>query len=193
MCEWWDETCGELLGQLDKRGLAENTIVVYLADNGWIQDPAVGKFAPRSKRTPYEGGIRQPIMIRWPAKLRPRRDEQSLVSSIDLAPTILAACGIPATPAMHGLNLFDVAAGKATSHSAVFGEIYAHDVVDLDRAAPGLEHRWCIAGDWKLIESADGKSRELYNLASDPHEKNDLAAENAEKAAELSAKIKAAW
>ena len=46
----------------------------------------------------------------------------------------------------------------------MFGEIYAHDVGDIDRAEPGLEYRWCIAGDWKLIESADGKTKELYNV-----------------------------
>ncbi|MDX1947414.1 MAG: sulfatase-like hydrolase/transferase [Pirellulaceae bacterium] len=193
MCEWWDETCGELLANLDRRGLAENTIVVYLADNGWIQNPTGNNFAPRSKRSPYEGGIRQPIMIRWPARLHPKRDESSLVSSIDLVPTILAACGIEATREMRGGNLLDVAAGRATSHPVVFGEIYEHDVVDLDRAEPGLLHRWCVAGEWKLIESADGKTRELYNVAADPHEKNDLAAAQPELAGELSAKIKAAW
>ena len=58
---------------------------------------------------------------------------------------------------MRGINLLDVVAGKSPGHDAVFGEIYAHDVADIDRAEPGLEFRWCIAGDWKLIESADGK------------------------------------
>jgi arylsulfatase A-like enzyme len=189
MCEWWDETCGELLTHLDKQGLAENTIVVYVTDNGWIQDPDSPKYAPHSKRSPYEGGIRTPIMIRWPAKLQPRRDETTLVSSIDLAPTILAACGLKATPAMHGLNLLDPAALK--SRNIVHGEIYEHDVVDLDRAEPNLLHRWCIAGDWKLIESADRTTRELYNLAADPHEKNDLATEEPERVRTLGEQISA--
>lgn len=189
MCEWWDETCGELLGHLDKQGLTENTIVVYVTDNGWIQDPDSPKYAPRSKRSPYEGGIRTPIMIRWPAKLQPRRDERALVSSIDLAPTILAACGLTSTPAMHGLNLLDPAALK--SRNIVFGEIYEHDVVDLDRAEPNLLHRWCIAGNWKLIESADRKTRELYNLAADPHEKSDLAAQEPERVKSLGEQISA--
>ena len=193
MCEWWDETCGELLADLDKRGRAENTIVIYLADNGWIQNPIGNNFAPRSKRSPYEGGIRQPIMVRWPAKLKPVRNEKSLASSIDLAPTILAACGIMPTKEMRGISLLDVALGGEPGHAAVFGEIYEHDVVDLDRAEPGLRYRWCVAGDWKLIESSDGKTRELYHLSADPHEKTDLAGDKQALVAELSAKIKAAW
>ena len=51
-CEWWDETCGELLSYLDKQGLADNTLVVYVTDNGWIQNPTANPFAARSKRSP---------------------------------------------------------------------------------------------------------------------------------------------
>jgi uncharacterized sulfatase len=192
-CEWWDETCGELLGYLDKQGLADNTLVVYVTDNGWIQNPTANPFAPRSKRSPYEGGIRTPIMLRWPGKLQPRRDEQSLVATIDLAPTILAACGLSPGSQMRGINLVDVAAGKTHAHDAVFGEVYAHDVADIDRPEPGLEFRWCIAGDWKLIESADRKTQELYRVTVDPREEKDLAEQRPREVNELSERIKAAW
>jgi arylsulfatase A-like enzyme len=193
MCEWWDETCGELLGHLDKQGLAENTLVVYVTDNGWIQDPAAAKFAARSKRSPYEGGIRTPIMVRWPGKLKPQRDEKTLVSTIDLAPTILAACGASPAQEMTGINLLDVATGKLEPRDAVFGEIYDHDVVDLDRPEPGLLFRWCIAGDWKLIESSDGKTRELFNIARDPREERDAARDNASRVEGLAKRIAAEW
>jgi uncharacterized sulfatase len=192
-CEWWDETCGELLSHLDKQGLAENTLVVYVTDNGWIQTPNANPFAPRSKRSPYEGGIRTPVMLRWPGKLPSRRDEKTLVSTIDLAPTILAACGLSPTKDMRGLNLLEVIAGKTPGHAAVFGEVYAHDVANIDDPLPGLEHRWCIAGDWKLVESADGKTKELYNVTSDPREQKDLAAEQPQRVKELDERIKAAW
>jgi uncharacterized sulfatase len=185
MCEWWDETCGELLGYLDKQGLTENTLVVYVTDNGWIQEPAAAKFAPRSKRSPYEGGIRTPIMVRWPKKLQPKRDDKTLVSTIDLAPTILTACGLSPTQEMTGLNLLEIASGKATRRDAVFGEIYEHDVVNLDRPRPGLLIRWCIEGNWKLVESSDGKSREVYNLADDPREERDMASMGDERLQEL--------
>ena len=193
MCEWWDETCGELLSYLDKQGLTENTLVVYVTDNGWIQDPDAPRFAPRSKRSPHEGGIRTPIMLCWPGKLKPTRDEQSLVSTIDLAPTILAACGERPTKEMTGINLLDLANGASPRRRAVYGEIYGHDVVDLDRPEPGLLFRWCIASDWKLIESADGKTRELYNISSDPREENNLAAGEQTRIKALSNLISAHW
>jgi arylsulfatase A-like enzyme len=192
-CEWWDETCGELLGHLDKQGLTENTLVAYVTDNGWIQDPQARPFAARSKRSPYEGGVRTPIMLRWPGKLQSRRDDQTLVSTIDVAPTILAACGGSPTKEMPGLNLLDVATGKSRGHDAVFGEIYAHDVADIDRPEPGLLYRWCIDGELKLIESADGKTKELYRVTADPREEKDLAAEQPGQVKALSERIKAAW
>ena len=192
-CEWWDETCGELLGHLDRQGLSDNTLVVYVTDNGWIQNPAGNNYAPRSKRSPNEGGIRTPIMLRWPAKLKPRRDEQTLASTIDLAPTILAACGLAPTKEMRGINLLDVAGGKQPPRDTLFGEIYGHDVIDIDRAEPNLLQRWCIAGNWKLIESADGTRPELYELSKDPTEEKNLAADEPLRVKELSAKIKAEW
>jgi arylsulfatase A-like enzyme len=89
--EWFDRTCGDLLERLDRRGLRTNTIVVFTTDNGWIQDPArTNQFAPRSKRTLYEGGIRTPIMISWRGHLPPHRDTQHLASNLDLWPTLAA-------------------------------------------------------------------------------------------------------
>lgn len=190
MCEWWDEQCGELLAHLDQQGLAENTLVVYVTDNGWIQSPDRIQFAPRSKRSPYEGGIRTPIMLRWPSRLKPRRDEETLVTSLDLAPTILAVCGLEPTKEMAGLNLLPLAAGKASGRDMLQGEIYEHDIPDIDRAEPGLLFRWCIQGDWKLIQSADGKVRELYNLRNDPREGKDLAGTEPERVKQLAAKLK---
>lgn len=193
MCTWWDETCGELLRYLDQQGLADNTLVIYVTDNGWIQNPTANGFAPRSKRTPYEGGIRTPILLRWPGKLAPRRDDQSLVSTIDLVPTVLAACGLGVAPSLPGRNLLEVAAGRQSGHEALFGEIYAHDVVDLDRPERGLEYRWCIAGPWKLIESADGKTQELYQILDDPWEEKNVAAQHPEQVRALSQRLRAAW
>lgn len=193
MCEWWDEQCGELLDHLEKKGLAEDTLVVYLADNGWIQDPAAAKFAPRSKRSPYEGGIRTPIMLRWPARLKPRREEASLVSSIDLAPTILAACGTKPPKEMPGVSLLDITADKAIARDALFGEIYDHDVVELDHAEPGLLAQWCITGKWKLILPKSGKDAELYDLSADAGETKNVAREQPERVAEMRKRIADWW
>ena len=94
MVDWFDQTCGELLSELDNRNLAKNTIVLYVTDNGWIQDTESARFAPLSKQDPHEGGIRTPIMLKWPGNVTPEMDKTTLVSSIDLAPTILKACNI---------------------------------------------------------------------------------------------------
>ncbi|HUE72683.1 MAG TPA: sulfatase [Pirellulaceae bacterium] len=193
MCEWFDETCGELLDYLDKQGLAENTLVIYVTDNGWIQEPAAARFAPRSKRSPNEGGIRTPIILRWPGHIQPKRDDQSLVSSLDVAPTILAAAGISPTKQMTGINLLDVAAGKRPAHETLAGEIFEHDVADLAQPTKGLLFRWCIRSRWKLIESADGGQRELFDLASDPHESRSVAADHADVAGDLAQQMRAVW
>ena len=193
MCEWWDEQCRELLDHLEKKGLADNTLVVYLADNGWIQDPVAAKYAPRSKRSPYEGGIRTPIILRWPAQLKPKHDNKSLVSSIDLAPTILAACGMKIPMQMQGANLLNVANGKSSSRETVFGEIYEHDVADIDHAEPGLLYRWCVSGNWKLILPKNGTNPELYDLSADPGERNNLSGSQPEEVKMLTKKIEDWW
>ncbi|MEL0120137.1 MAG: sulfatase-like hydrolase/transferase, partial [Opitutae bacterium] len=63
MCDWFDETCGDLVAILDEHKIRENTLIAYVTDNGWIQNPNKGGYAPRSKQTPYEGGIRTPIFF----------------------------------------------------------------------------------------------------------------------------------
>ena len=73
-----------------------------------------GWFAPKSKLSPYDGGLRTPVLLRWPGQTKPG-EYDDLVSTIDLAPTILTACGVKAPPAMPGLSLLDAAAGKGAA------------------------------------------------------------------------------
>jgi uncharacterized sulfatase len=198
MCEWLDETSGELLKYLDDHGLAENTIVVFLADNGWVQNP-VGQPAngarggPRGKLSPYDGGLRTPILIRWPGHLKPQHRDD-LVSSIDLAPTLLAAAGLKPDPRMTGVNLLDVVSGKRPPRQAVFGELFVHTSLDVNDPARNLTHRWIRQGDWKLIVPAKKEDKvELFNVAKDPTEKNDVSAANADKIADLRAALDQWW
>jgi len=176
MCEWFDETCGQLLDLLVTHGVSDNTMVLYVCDNGWINLRDKSGYAPRSKRSPYDGGLRTPIMIRWPGHVAPQRSER-LASSLDLAPTILAACGLAPTKDMHGINLLDPQAVAARER--IFGEVYAHDIADLEHPAASLKYRWCIEGGWKLIvphlANVPKGKMELYNLIDDPEEKNNLA------------------
>ena len=183
MCEWFDETCGQLLDHLDEKKLADDTIVLYVTDNGWIQRADNGRYAPRSKRSQYDGGLRTPIMVRWPNKVKPE-DRPELANSIDLAPTILKACGLAPTKEMQGIDLLDDTA--LAKRKSTYGAIYLHNAVDIHKPSANLTYRWLINGDWKLIlphkENVTTKAKhrdtgetELYNLAKDPHERNNLA------------------
>ena len=195
MCEWFDETCGELLDLIDERGLRDDTLVLFVTDNGWIQRADAEGFAARSKRSPYEGGVRTPILLRWPGRLAPRRDDATLVSSVDLAPTILRACGVEPPSSMTGLDLLDP--GALRERDAVFGAAYQHDVLDVDDFTASLEARFVVHGDWKLLvqrgEDRPAGRVELYNLRDDPFETAELAAQEPARVATLSKLMDGWW
>lgn len=194
MVEWFDETCGQLLDHLDERGLAENTIVVYVTDNGWIQDPNAPRYAPRSKQSQYDTGLRTPIMIRWPGKISPQKSP-SLAMSIDLAPTLLKAVGLEPTKGMQGIDLLDAEA--VARRKQIYGECFTHNAVDIDVPATSLRWRWMIDGDTKLIvphrANEPAAEVELYDLAEDPFEQDNLAAKEPERVAELTKRLDAWW
>lgn len=194
-CEWFDETCGELLNFLTESGIAKNTMVLYVCDNGWVQRADGNGFTERSKRSPYEGGIRTPIMIRWPGHIAPRFDTSTLVSSIDLAPTILGACGLEPLNDMQGVNLLDK--GALRNRNALFGAAFTHDAVDIDTPLSSLKHIYVIEGEWKLIlpssRNGTGTKPELYNVISDPKETRDLSAQHVEIVKRLRSRMKEWW
>jgi arylsulfatase A-like enzyme len=198
MCEWYDETCGELLAWLDKHQLTDNTLIVCVTDNGWIQETGAvkttrGNFAPKSKMSPYDGGLRTPVLLRWPGKTKAGR-YNDLVSTVDLAPTILTACGVKPPKEMQGFSLLDVASGKGKlERTAVFGEIFVHTAVDIDKPALNLTHRWVRQGDWKLIWFEEKKAGELYNVAQDAFEEKDQAKEQGEKVKQLTEGLNRWW
>ena len=190
MCERFDQSCGELLDAIDKRGMTNNTIVVYVADNGWITDPNESKYAPRSKRSPNEGGIRTPIMISWPGHIAPRQDDKHLASSIDLVPTILNLVGLEVPSALPGISLVNDKA--VNERKAIVGEIFEHDIVAMDDPAASLMYRWIIDGTYKLIAPAarmKGELPQLYQLDNDPSEDHDLATEKPEVVTALMKKL----
>ena len=216
--ERFDRTVGELLDFLDEEQLAADTLVVYVTDNGWIQRPDAARFAPRSKRSPYDGGLRTPIMLRRPGTIAPRSSE-ALATCLDILPTVLAACGVPAPAALPGVNLLDDAAVAARRQ--IFGACFTHTLVDLDDPARSLMWRWTVRRDgdhlWKLVEPASARGGggfpeweersvasedqaryergevELFDVAADPRETKDLAGERAGVVANLRASLDAWW
>ncbi|HEV2293389.1 MAG TPA: sulfatase [Tepidisphaeraceae bacterium] len=195
MCEWFDETCGQLLDFLDKRKLTDNTLVVFIVDNGWVQDPAhKGRFDPRSKRSQYDAGLRTPVIVAWPGRVKPGR-YNDLVSSLDVSATMLTACGVQPPPTMQGLSLLEAAAGKAPlPRDAVFGEIFTHDAVELDKPVLSMTHRWARVGHLKLVQPRSGNAEpELYDLQADPTEQRNLAADRPEDVQRLRGRIEQWW
>ncbi len=193
MCEFFDETIGQLLAFLDSKSLQEKTLVVYVTDNGWIQNPDSPQFAPRSKRSPYDAGVRTPIMLRWPGTIAARRDDSTLACSIDLVPTISAACGLTVDEKLPGVNLLAPRSADTSPRDTVYGEIFEHDVGDIDRPAASLQYRWCVTNEWKLILPRGQDVPELFHIRSDPLEKQNVAERNPEVVKQLSAKIDAWW
>ena len=207
MVEWFDITCGQLVDYLDENSLRENTLIYYLCDNGWIQQPDSKKFDVGSKQTPMEGGVRTPIMFSLPGKLKPS-NRPELISSIDLFPTVLSAVNVDYPKNLPGLDLWDdLIEEKPIDRKIIFGEAYGHDIVDKDIPQASLGYLWCIEGDWKLILSYDGELHggggaydfthndvrsepiRLYKIVDDPFEKNNLADAYPEKVKDLKMKI----
>jgi uncharacterized sulfatase len=184
MVEWFDETCGELDQWLDKKGLKNNTVILYLADNGW--DPEYGYQGGRAKLTPYENGIRTPMFLRWPGKVPQARDEETLVSILDVAPTILQVAGVKAPEKLPGLDLRDREAMKA--RKAIEVQAYRHDIMDLKDPVKSQVALTVIDGWMKLIvpgpvKQLESKRKfaelageiELFDLKNDAGERVNLA------------------
>jgi uncharacterized sulfatase len=195
MCEWFDETVGQLVDFVDEKGLGENTLVMYVTDNGWINDTKASRYAPRSKRSQYEGGTRTPIMLRWKGHVEPQMNKTHLASSIDFVPTMLAAAGLEPTSEMQGINLLDEKAVAKRDH--IFGEILEHDIQHMTDPIPSLRFRWVIENQWKLIVPHAGREPnapvELFDVLADPHEKKNLAAEHKALVDRLTSKINQWW
>ncbi len=194
--EWFDRTCGDLLTNLETNGLRKDTIVLYTTDNGWLQKPdQAGRFAPRSKNTGYEGGIRTPILISWPGEVHPRRETRDVASNIDLWPTLAALLKTPTPPGLPGINLLDPDA--RARRQTIFGEQYAHNIADVDHPTQSLEARWIISGEWKLIvpqsKRKPAAAPELYHVVRDPWETNNLAGPESRRAQSLQSQMDAWW
>ena len=210
MVEWFDETVGALLEHLDTNGYRDNTLVLYVSDNGWVQ--ATGdQHMPdmRAKMAPHDAGMRTPIMLRWPDVVPPGRDNTTLVGSIDLAPTILAAAGIAPQSDLPGLNLMEPS--TLAHRKALYGALFAHTAIDAHDPVANLKYRYTVREDgWKLIlpylpnqdvtldirgRTADWMHNdiELYNVLDDPYELENQATIHPELVNTLTQNLEQWW
>lgn len=210
MVESVDKSVGRVLDKLDELGLSENTMVVFFSDNGGLKSrydkiPLLDKskqhiyegdtllFVASSnaplrgeKGTVWEGGIREPFIVRWPGKIEAGQLSDALISSIDFYPTFVSLAGgqLPKGQVFDGKNIMPEIMGEnKDTDRALFWHypVYHHDV-------PKSVIR---KGDWKLIENLVDHSFELYNLKEDISETNNLASTMTDKVNELETALKA--
>lgn len=199
MVDWFDQTCGELDGYLANKGLADNTVILYLADNGW--NAANGYQDKRSKLSPYEMGIRTPMFVRWPGKVVPKRDDGTLASIVDFPVTILNLAGVEVPKGLTGLDLRD--GKRMNARKSIFVEAYTHDIADLEKPEKSLIARVVVSGWFKMILPGPAKpdrpfssapsGTELFDLESDFLETDDIAAKSPDEVKRLRAIQDAAW
>ncbi len=177
-----DDNVGRLLDHLDREGLAHNTMVVFTSDNGGVSKYWKGGMNGYKSST-YEGGVRAPCFVRWPAQIQPGSRTDSLTSHIDWLPTFCELSGIPSPKdrKIDGKSLVKLLTQnpKAKHHSFVYHT--------WDRYSPNPDRRWGISdGTWKLLcvvgnqATASEANWRLFNLTEDPGEAKNLKAKHPE-------------
>jgi arylsulfatase A-like enzyme len=185
MVEAMDLAVGKVLAKLDELGLRENTLVIFTSDNGGLSTsegwPTSNLPLRAGKGWLYEGGIREPLLVRWPGQVKPGSVINAPVSSPDFFPTVLEVTGAKPQPdqTLDGVSLVSLLKGGTLPERALFWH-YPH--YGNQGGAPGAAIR---RGDWKLIEWQEDQRAELFNLAQDLGEKQDLAAKEPQRVAQL--------
>ncbi|MFN9914756.1 MAG: sulfatase-like hydrolase/transferase, partial [Pirellulaceae bacterium] len=165
MVESVDESVGRVLAKLQELGLAESTMVIFTSDNGGFYNATSNAPLRANKGAYYEGGIRVPLLVKWPGLAEAGRVVETPVISTDLYPTCLAAAGLPLRPQQHldGVDLSPLLrASGSIAERALFWH-YPHYNEHPSSVPSSVIRR----GGWKLIESFDPAAVELYDLAED--------------------------
>jgi arylsulfatase A-like enzyme len=186
MIESVDESVGRVMNKLQELGIADNTIVFFMSDNGGLAtaegQPTCNLPLRGGKGWLYEGGIREPMLVKWPGVVKAGTVCDEPVISTDFYSTMLEMAGLPPKPAQHvdGASMVPLLKGTGRPQRQALYWHYPH--YSNQGGKPGGVVR---VGDFKLIEFYEDNRVELYNLRSDLGEQHDLAAEMPEKAAEL--------
>jgi len=202
MIENIDTNVGKVLDALDRSGQSESTMVLFLTDNGPNGPRYNGGFADH-KSSVREGGIRTPFLARWPGRLEAGRVVDRIGAHIDVVPTLLEACGLPAatTPALDGRSLWPWMVGTADGGSPADDPRSLVIQVHRGNEPQPFHHMMVRQGRWKLVRASGfGRERppvgspfELFDLATDPFEQRDLADERPAEVARLMQAYLAWW
>ncbi len=184
-----DRSVGRVMQALENEGLADNTIVMFTSDNGgpgYLGLPGINRPFRGWKITSFEGGLRVPMFVKWPARLPAGMTIKQPVAHIDVMPTIAAAAGaeLPVGVEIDGENILQL------TNEATADEWQRETLYWVSDHSQVVRH-----GDWKLQlndrRATDGLQKWLYNLSEDPTEQKNLAAARPDKLAELEALLAA--
>jgi len=185
MIEAMDASIGRLLGALDEMNLTKDTLVIFTSDNGGFSGVADNRPLRLGKGYLYEGGIRVPLMIRWPGGTRPGTVSHEPVVSMDFFPTMLEAASVKHSAPLDGVSLVNhLRTGKKLKKRNLYFHYPNYAWHRSNRLGSAVR-----SGDYKLIEYLDDGSVELYNLAKDLSEKKNLASDLPELSKQLTAKL----
>lgn len=192
MIERMDKSCGEIFDKISELGLDENTVVIFFADNGGKERYAKQTPFRAGKGWIYEGGIREPLIVKWKNEITPGTISESLISSIDFFPTFLDIAGINKLPSnIDGISFLPVL--KETSQKS-HQDLYWH-YPHYHKGSGMMPAGAVRSGDFKLIEWYEPSllekenAYELFDLKSDIGETTNLNEKNPEKAAELKLRL----
>jgi len=193
MMESMDECVGRMLARLDEHRLTEQTIVIFTSDNGGLHVLESAN-TPATHNTPYragkgylyEGGLRVPLIVSWPKRIRPAVMDMPVVNT-DLPITLIDLVGARLREDADGITLAPALTGKGDLPPRTFYWHFPHYTNQGSRPAGAIRD-----GDWKLIEHYEDGRVELFNMARDVGEKEDLAAKEPQRAAALRERL-AAW
>lgn len=195
--ENYDRQIGRLMAGLKKLGIDQNTIVSFTSDNGAMPTFNGSRSVNfrASKLSLYEGGIRMPFIVHYPAKVKPKVDSVSVLHANDLLPSLCALAGVKIRSKIDGKNKISVILGKESNENrTLFWEYGRNETAfkypEGNDKSPQLAIR---DGDWKLLMNADGTRKELYNLTSDISEKKNVASQKQDIADKLSDKLESWW
>ena len=194
LLEELDQSVGRIVEAVDRIGLSENTLILFLSDNGGIEHEQSGRVVTSNqplrgeKGTLYEGGIRIPAIARWSGRVPSGRESATPLITMDVYPTLLELSGAP-PPARQPVDGVSLAKLLSEPDAKLDRDTLYWHLPHYHHSTPASAIR---RGDWKLIEFFENNSAELYDLGRDPGEKNNLAASEPQRTRELRTAL-AAW
>lgn len=204
MVEQVDLSTGRIMAALDELGLSENTVVIFSSDNGgWYELPRIPNNFPlkASKGSYYEGGIRTPFIVRWPAVIKPGSRTDYPVTGVDLMPTLadIAGARMPESQPVDGVSILPLLEGRMLSERSIFFHFPLYlggSPLPMYRGGPKSQWRavpstTIMRGDWKLVYYYEYDRYELFNLRDDISEARDLSVARPEVGDRLLAELQA--